>query len=393
MRKFCFVLCWVLPFLLFGSAGFAQEDVAVKVDGREVAFEDQEPFIDENHRIQVPIRFVAEEMGARIIWDGREKTVTVEDEERTVRFLIGEREFTVNDEAKEMDTAPFISEGRATVPLRFVAEALGLGIEWYSETRTAVLLSEDKKDKEEYRKADPEVVQAIPDYHERELYDIGIRAEIASYTTHYDPATEGRASNIRLAAESIDNTILPPGEEFSMNEAAGPYNRERGFQPAPVFRQGEVLTGIGGGVCQNSSTLYNAALLAGLDVTERHSHSLPVWYLPLGRDASVSYGTTDLKFVNNLSNHVYIQMEAAEGVLTTSIYGIEEREVELRSTIVETISPPEEYVESPDVYETVVVQGGEEGYRTVTHIVIDGQEKVHSRDYYRPVERIIKVPQ
>ncbi len=389
MRKFCFALCFVLPFLLVGGAGFAQADVSVTVDGREVAFEDAAPFIDENQRTQVPIRFVAEEMGAEIIWDKKENTVTVEAEERTVRFFIGEREFTVNDETKEMDTAPIIAEERATLPLRFIANALGLGIGWYCEARTATLWTEEKKELE----PDPEVVETIPDYFERELSRLGIREKIASYTTQYDPAVEGRATNIRLAAESIDDTVLPPGEEFSMNEAAGPYNRAQGFQPAPVFRAGEVITGIGGGVCQISSTLYNAALLAGLEVTERHSHSLPVGYLPLGKDASVSYGTADLKFVNSLSNHVYIRMEAADGVLTAEVYGTGEKDVEVRSTVVETISPPVEYVGSPDVDEAVVVQGGEEGYRTVTHIVIDGQEEVLSRDYYLPRERIVKVPE
>lgn len=389
MRKFCFALCLVLPFLLAAGAGSAQADVAVAVDGRKVAFEDVAPFIDENRRTHIPIRFVAEEMGAEVIWDKEENTVAVEDEERTVRFFIGEREYTINGETKEMDTSPVIIDERATIPLRFVANALGLGIGWHCEARTAALWTEEKKE----LKPESEVVEAIPDYFERELSRLGIREKISSYSTQYDPTVEGRATNIGVAAEHIDGSILAPGEEFSMNETAGPYNRARGFQPAPVFRDGEVITGIGGGVCQISSTLYNAALLAGLEVTERHSHSLPVWYLPLGKDASISYGIADLRFANGLSNHVYIQMEAADGVLTADVYGTGEKDVEVYSTVVETISPPVEYVASPDVQEPVVVQAGDEGYRTVTRIVTDGKEEVLSRDYYLPKERIVKVPE
>ncbi|RQD77204.1 MAG: hypothetical protein D5R97_02925 [Candidatus Syntrophonatronum acetioxidans] len=233
---------------------------------------------------------------------------------------------------------------------------------------------------------------AIPGYYDGRLNYLGINEKIGSYSTEFDPGQTGRATNIRLVADSIDGALLAPGQHFSMNETAGPYSRERGFQPAPVFSGGQVITGIGGGVCQNSSTLYNAALLAGLEVTERHSHSLPVGYLPLGRDASVSYGVTDLKFVNSLHKHVYIQMKASGGILTVNVFGTREKEVKISSSIVETINPPVNYVRSPDVTGRVVVQEGARGYRTVTTITINGQERVLSRDYYRPRERIIKIP-
>lgn len=236
------------------------------------------------------------------------------------------------------------------------------------------------------------IAGAISGYDEERLNYIGIHEKIGSYSTEYDPGQTGRVTNIKLVSESISGSLLAPGQHFSMNETAGPYSRERGFQPAPVFRAGEVITGIGGGVCQNSSTLYNAVLLAGLEVTERHSHSLPVWYLPLGRDASVSYGVTDLKFVNPLHKYVYIQMRASEGVLTVNVFGTKEKEVEISSSIVEYIDPPVEYIESSDVTERVVVQEGARGYRTVTTITVNGKEEVLSRDYYQPQERIIKIP-
>lgn len=118
------------------------------------------------------------------------------------------------------------------------------------------------------------------------------------YTTLLDRSA-GRSQNVALSCQAINGLIVEPGEVFSFNEASGPRTAERGYKIAPVFVGKKVVPGRGGGVCQTSSTLYNCVLEAGLEVVERHPHSLPVAYVAAGRDATVSWGGADLKFRNN----------------------------------------------------------------------------------------------
>ncbi len=235
----------------------------------------------------------------------------------------------------------------------------------------------------------------LPEVTTQDIEDKGIKEEIGHYHTTYDTANVGRSTNIEIVAEHIDGSILAPGDEFSFNETAGPYNSARGFQPAPVYTPDGVEEGTGGGVCQNSSTLYMAALLAGLEMTERHPHSYTVGYLPLGKDASVSYGFADLKIKNSLENHVYIQMEAGGGNLEVTIFGTSEKEVEVYSVVLEEIEPPVEEVETPDLEEgeEEVEESGAYGYKTITYIRTNGNERVLREDHYRPRERVIKVPE
>jgi len=129
---------------------------------------------------------------------------------------------------------------------------------------------------------------------------------IGSYETKFSLGVKARNSNIELAAKLIDNKIVYPGETFSYNETVGPTTKANGFKKARIFIKGRKSEGYGGGVCQVSSTLYNAVDEAGLDVVERHRHSLPVEYVPKDRDAATSYGGIDFKFENNLERPVRI---------------------------------------------------------------------------------------
>src|SRR5690606_17886713 len=121
---------------------------------------------------------------------------------------------------------------------------------------------------------------------------------IGSYSTwfHGSPA---RHQNISTALKSVNNTMIWPGEVFSFNDTTGPRTPERGYLPAPIILNGDYDVGYGGGVCQVSSTVYNAALAANLTILERHSHTRPVHYVPEGYDATVDYGWLDLKWQNN----------------------------------------------------------------------------------------------
>ncbi len=142
----------------------------------------------------------------------------------------------------------------------------------------------------------------------------------ASYETELTDLPN-RNENIRIACRMIDGLILEPGQEFSFNEQVGPRKRERGFLEAPVIVGEKLVPGIGGGICQVSSTLYNAVMLAGLETTERHRHSLRVNYVPAGKDATVYYGLKDYKFVNNSEGAVLLKASVEGLKVRISIYG------------------------------------------------------------------------
>ncbi len=142
---------------------------------------------------------------------------------------------------------------------------------------------------------------------------------VGIYTTDYD-ATVARATNVELAAGNVNNTIVAPGETFSANKAIGPRTTGNGFVVAPVFIGGAHAMGVGGGVCQVSSTIYAAMKTAGITATERHPHSLPVNYLPSGWDATIAGNSLDLKFVNTYDSNLLINTSADSGELTVALY-------------------------------------------------------------------------
>ena len=149
----------------------------------------------------------------------------------------------------------------------------------------------------------------------------GINGIIASYTTIFSESVTNRAANVHLAAEALDNAVVWADEEFSFNETVGPRTTAVGYRKAKIIKGDEFIDGIGGGVCQVSSTLYNAVLVAGLEVTERFPHSLPVDYVPAGKDATVSYGFIDFKFINRSDSPIIIHTECNNGKLAVSLYG------------------------------------------------------------------------
>ncbi|SDE22855.1 VanW family protein [Sporomusa acidovorans] len=139
--------------------------------------------------------------------------------------------------------------------------------------------------------------------------------KLGSYTTNIWDRSPGRMANIRLGAKLINNTVLEPGQEFSFNRITGEPTAERGFQPAIVYGDdGENQEEFGGGLCQVSSTLYNAVLAGNLKITERHPHSQPVNYVPPGKDAT-TYTDKDFRFMNNtrrkIMQRAFVEVEAA----------------------------------------------------------------------------------
>lgn len=142
---------------------------------------------------------------------------------------------------------------------------------------------------------------------------------IGSYTTQFDESKKKRVNNIKLAANKISNHILQPGEVFSFNEAVGPTEPERGFRLATIFVKGKKQQEYGGGACQVSTTLFNAATEAGMEIIERHPHSKKVSYVPEGKDAATFYGGIDFKFKNNTSSPILIQASVEADTVSVSL--------------------------------------------------------------------------
>jgi vancomycin resistance protein YoaR len=149
---------------------------------------------------------------------------------------------------------------------------------------------------------------------------MGIRDVISSYTTTYG-GTPGRLNNVQLVAKLIDGTLVKPGGTFSFNDTTGERTAAKGFQEAPVIINGELQNGLGGGICQVSTTVFNAAFEAGLPITARTNHALYIDHYPLGRDATVNYPDLDLRFVNDSDHWLLVRTFVGSGSLTVNLYG------------------------------------------------------------------------
>ncbi len=150
--------------------------------------------------------------------------------------------------------------------------------------------------------------------------ELTVARELGSYSTKYNPAIN-RSVNLRVACSRIDGVVLQPGEEFSFSRTILPRTAANGYVKAKVIVNKEYVDGYGGGICQVSSTLYNAMLAAGVPATERHSHSLAVSYVPVGRDATISGTYKDLKFKNIFEKPIQIKAVTDDltGTMTISL--------------------------------------------------------------------------
>ncbi|MFC0273870.1 VanW family protein [Metabacillus herbersteinensis] len=150
------------------------------------------------------------------------------------------------------------------------------------------------------------IVETIPNVTADTIKGID-ESVIGSYKTTFDPSVAGRSANIELSAGDINQIILGPGDRFYFNLITGDRTPERGYQKAMEIVNKEFVEGYGGGICQTSSTLYNAVTAAGLEILEVHNHSRSIGYVPAGKDATVAYGFKDLKFMNNKNYPIMIK--------------------------------------------------------------------------------------
>ena len=151
----------------------------------------------------------------------------------------------------------------------------------------------------------------------------GINAILKTFSTDLNPGNVGRTTNVKLASDTIDGTVLSPGETFSLNDTVGERTPERGYKKAIIFKNQKLEPGYGGGVSQVTGTLFNAALEAGLPIVTYRVHSRPVDYIPIGRDATVYWGSFDMKFKNNTNAPIFISYNLKGSRLTARLFGKE----------------------------------------------------------------------
>ena len=230
--------------------------------------------------------------------------------------------------------------------------------------------------------------------------EITLRSE---FYTSYGSSSEERKSNIKLASKALNNVMVDVGGEFSFNLTVGERTEKRGYKTAKIIVNGEFVDGVGGGVCQVSSTLYNAVILAGLTVSEYHSHSLPVSYVAPSFDAMVNSGSADLRFINNTDNPIIINTIADGSKLTVKIYGQPlSVKYERKSVIVEEIPAPDaeevfdDNGEYPDLYEgdSMFLRYGKVGYKSEGYLItIKNGKKISEKkirsDRYAPTKGLV----
>ena len=224
---------------------------------------------------------------------------------------------------------------------------------------------------------------------------------LGSYSTNYGASGSNRGINIAIAAKTINNTILLPGEVFSYNQVVGDTTPDKGYKLGGSYLNGELVQSYGGGICQVSSTLYNAVLYANLEIVLRYNHSSTVGYVPASRDATVSYGGKDFQFKNSRNYPIKISATATNGVLKIAIYGIkeeEEYEVEIESKVTGSIPYTTNYVEDNTLAagQQVVKSNGSNGLKSVAYKVLKQNGVVISRtllsqDTYNPMQRVVRV--
>ena len=222
---------------------------------------------------------------------------------------------------------------------------------------------------------------------------------LATCTTTYITSKVGRTTNLKLASSKINGYVLMPGETFSYNDVVGERTVEAGFQMAGVYSDGQEVDGLGGGICQISSTLYNIVVKSNLEIVERENHLFLTGYLPAGQDATVVYGSIDFKFKNTRDYPVKIESSVGGGYVTMKMYGLKEEnepEITFETVYHETLYPQTVYQDTTSLApgQTRVQSSGRNGCKSTTYKVVRQNGVVVSRtelssDTYRAMDKII----
>lgn len=221
-----------------------------------------------------------------------------------------------------------------------------------------------------------------------------ITDKLGEYTTRFNAANTSRTFNISLATKTVSGLIVKPGEIFSLNEIIGSKLEEKGYKMAKVIINNEYVDGIGGGLCQISTTLYNAALLSNLKIVERRNHSIPSDYVALGRDATLSGDYIDMKFENNNNYPIYVHGEVIGNRLTFSIFGKNEnpnKSIEIRTSIIRRIEPEIKIIEDDTlpVGTEVIEKDARTGYVVKSYrVILENGKEVFVEPLYTDTYRV-----
>lgn len=254
------------------------------------------------------------------------------------------------------------------------------------------------------KSAEPKLVLNLkeipPKQSEADLRAMRIKGVVAVFSTIFDASQSNRSYNIVVAAGALNGLLVKPGETVSFNKIVGPRSSAAGYREAPVIVNNKLVPGIGGGVCQVSTTLYNSLLKGDFQIVFRRPHSFPSSYVPIGRDATVTYGGIDFKFRNNRTGYLYIKSVVQGNRLTFKLFGdpAENKEVEISDQIELVIPNKTVYVKDPNLEQgkQVVKEKGHRGYRTSTIRLVKQNGRVVTREvvaksYYKPVTKVIAV--
>ncbi|MDK8181654.1 VanW family protein [Paenibacillus sp. UMB4589-SE434] len=232
------------------------------------------------------------------------------------------------------------------------------------------------------------------------LQNEGIERKIIEVSTFLRPGDAGRIHNVNAAAKTIDDMILKPGEVFDYDKVIAKTERLYGFKEAPVILNGKLVPGIGGGICQVSSTLYNAVLRTGLDIVERRNHSMPVAYLPLGLDATFSQGYINFKFKNTTEKNLLIRTSTEHEKMTVKLFGTMDGSItyKMETKTVKVLEPTVKYVKNSDlpIGTQETLQRGKKGYTVESYRIkmLNGKEVSRERmaiDTYRAQPTLIAI--
>jgi len=243
------------------------------------------------------------------------------------------------------------------------------------------------------------LVESQPKRTTAQAQALGITGTVGSFETFYG-GVANRVHNVQLVAHLVDHKFIAPGETFSFNGTTGDRSAAKGFLEAPVIVNGELQTGLGGGVCQVSTTVFNAAYEAGLPIVSRTNHALYISHYPQGRDATVNYPDTDLKFTNDTGHWLLLRTWVGSSSLTVALYGtaVHRRVVSETGPLVVTGPPPVRKIKDPSllVGETVVEEPGSSSLKTTNkRTVYDATGKLISDttfySSYRGEMRLVRV--
>ena len=254
-----------------------------------------------------------------------------------------------------------------------------------------------KEDKEEY---EIPLIITEPEITTDEIGTEAFPDLLSSFSTRYDASKTDRTTNLKLAMNKLDGVVVSPGETFSYNKTLGKRTAEAGYKEAGGYAGGRVVQTLAGGICQISSTLYDAVVYANLEIVERHNHMFLAGYVGAGKDATVVYGALDFKFKNTRNYPIMIKTSIGSGVAKIDIYGIKEDveyDVEISTKILSYIPYSVIYEEDSSLAagKEKVVQSGMNGCKSITYKILklNGQQvssTVLSTDTYDPMNKIIK---